>query len=93
MLVAGFSMASMFAYVSGSSFVMQDQFGLNEQEFGLVFGAGSVWLIGGTQLSARLLRRWGLRQILFGSLAAAAASSVARSSPGRRSPKRSNGAP
>lgn len=76
-LVAGFSMASMFAYVSGSSFVMQDQFGLNEQEFGLVFGAGSLWLIGGTQLSARLLRRWGLRQILFGSLVAAFASSLA----------------
>jgi DHA1 family bicyclomycin/chloramphenicol resistance-like MFS transporter len=75
-LVAGFSMASMFAYVSGSSFVMQDQFGLNEQQFGLVFGAGAVWLIGGTQLSARLLRRFELRQILFGSLAAAAVSSA-----------------
>jgi DHA1 family bicyclomycin/chloramphenicol resistance-like MFS transporter len=75
-LVAGFSMASMFAYVSGSSFVMQDQFGLNEQQFGLVFGAGSIWLIAGTQLSARLLRRFELRQILFGSLAAAATSSA-----------------
>jgi DHA1 family bicyclomycin/chloramphenicol resistance-like MFS transporter len=75
-LVAGFSMASMFAYVSGSSFVVQDQFGLNEQQFGLVFGAGAVWLIGGTQLNARLLRRFELRQILFGSLAAAAVSSA-----------------
>jgi DHA1 family bicyclomycin/chloramphenicol resistance-like MFS transporter len=75
-LVAGFSMASMFAYVSGSSFVMQDQFGLSEQQFGLVFGAGSIWLIGGTQLSARLLRRFELRQILFGSLAAAVVSSA-----------------
>lgn len=74
-LVAGFSMASMFAYVSGSSFVMQDQFGLNEQEFGLVFGAGAVWLIAGTQLSAWLLRRYELRQILFGSLAGAVVSS------------------
>ena len=76
-LVSGFSMASMFAYVSGSSFVMQDQFGLNEQEFGLVFGAGSIWLIGGTQLSAVLLKRFGLRQILFGSLVASAVSSLA----------------
>jgi DHA1 family bicyclomycin/chloramphenicol resistance-like MFS transporter len=75
-LVAGFSMASMFAYVSGSSFVMQDQFGLDEQQFGLVFGAGAIWLIAGTQLSAWLLHRFELRQILFGSLAGAVASSA-----------------
>src|SRR3546814_7733449 len=54
--VAGFTMASLFAYVSGSSFVMQDEFGLSEQPFGFVFGAGAIFLIGGTQLSARLLR-------------------------------------
>ncbi|NLD77066.1 MAG: multidrug effflux MFS transporter [Acidimicrobiales bacterium] len=66
--VSGLSMAAMFAYVSGASFVMQDQFGLDEQQFGFVFGAGSVFLIGGTQLSGKLLNRWDMRQILFASL-------------------------
>nr|WP_255566774.1 multidrug effflux MFS transporter [Iamia sp. SCSIO 61187] len=71
-LVAGFSMAAMFSYVSGSSFVLQDEFGLSEQQFGVVFGLGAVFLIGGTQLSARLLRRWTSAQILLRALVGAA---------------------
>lgn len=77
MAVSGLSMAAMFAYISGSSFVMQDQYGLDEQQFGFVFGAGSVFLIGGTQLSGWLLHRWDMRKILFGSLVGATISTVA----------------
>ena len=40
-------MAALFAYVAGSSFVLQEQYGLDEQQFGLAFGAGAVGLIGG----------------------------------------------
>ena len=39
-LVAGLAMAGLFGYVAGSSFVFQEEFGLNEQQFGLLFGAG-----------------------------------------------------
>ena len=76
MLVSGLSMAAMFAYVAGASFVMQDQFGLNEQQFGFVFGAGSIFLIGGTQLSGVLLRRWDMRRILLVSLVGATATTA-----------------
>src|SRR4051794_5410713 len=38
-LVAGLTMAGLFSYVSGSAFVYQDEFGLDEQQFGLLFGA------------------------------------------------------
>lgn len=75
-LVTGLSMAALFAYVSGSSFVLQEQYGLSEQAFGIVFGLGSVGLIGGTQLSARLLHRWEPQQILLGALVAGTAASV-----------------
>ena len=68
-LVAGLAMAALFAYVSGSSFVFQEQYGLNEQEFGFVFGAGAVGLITATQLNVRLLRRWTPSQILITALA------------------------
>jgi len=71
-LVAGLAMAALFAYVSGSSFVFQEQYGLNEQEFGFVFGAGAVGLITATQLNVRLLRRWTPSQILVTSLAGGA---------------------
>jgi DHA1 family bicyclomycin/chloramphenicol resistance-like MFS transporter len=68
-LVAGLSMAALFAYVAGSSFVFQEQYGMNEQQFGVVFGAGAVGLIAATQLNVRLLRRWTPAQILISALA------------------------
>jgi DHA1 family bicyclomycin/chloramphenicol resistance-like MFS transporter len=64
-VVAGLSMGALFTYVSGSSFVYQRQFGLDEQQFGLLFGLGAVWLIGATQLNPVLLRRWSPGQILL----------------------------
>src|SRR4051812_36971441 len=73
-VVAGLTMAALFAYVSGSSFVYQRQFGLDAQQFGLVFGAGAFWLIAATQLTPVLLRRWSSAQLL---LAATAAGTVA----------------
>jgi len=73
-VVAGLTMAALFTYVSGSSFVYQREFGLDEQQFGLLFGAGAVWLIAATQLNPVLLRWWSPAQILVtGALAGAAA--------------------
>jgi MFS transporter, DHA1 family, multidrug resistance protein len=67
-VVAGLAMAAMFAYVSGSSFVFQQQYGLSEQQFGFTFGAGAVGLIAATQVNVRLLRRWTPAQILVTAL-------------------------
>ncbi|MFC7545642.1 multidrug effflux MFS transporter [Plantactinospora sp. GCM10030261] len=67
-LVAGLSMAALFAYVGGSSFVLQGQYGLDEQQFGLAFGAGAIGLIAATQGNVRLLRRYPPRQILVTAL-------------------------
>jgi DHA1 family bicyclomycin/chloramphenicol resistance-like MFS transporter len=73
-LVAGLTMAGLFAYVSGSSFVYQDEFGLDEQQFGLLFGAGAVFLIAATQLNPVLLRRFPTAWILVaGTIAGALA--------------------
>jgi DHA1 family bicyclomycin/chloramphenicol resistance-like MFS transporter len=75
-LVAGFAMASLLAYVSGSSFVFQEQFGLDQQQFGLAFGSGAIWLIVATQLNPVLLRRYEPRQILLAAVAAGAAAGL-----------------
>ena len=75
-LVAGFAMAALFAYVSGSSFVFQDRDGLSQQQFGLVFGAGAVGLIAATQLNVVLLRRFEPARILGGALAVGTAAAV-----------------
>ena len=71
-LVAGLAMAAMFAYLSGSSFVFQEQYHLSEQQFGFVFGAGAIGLITATQVNVRLLRRWSPSQILISALAGGA---------------------
>lgn len=67
-LVAGLAMAGLFGYVAGSSFVFQEEYGLNQQQFGLVFGAGAVWLIAATQLNAYLLRRFEPRVLLLAAV-------------------------
>ena len=76
-LVAGLTMAGLFSYVSGSAFVYQDEFGLDEQQFGLLFGAGAFWLIAATQLNPVLLRRWSPAQVLVaGTVTGAVAGAV-----------------
>jgi DHA1 family bicyclomycin/chloramphenicol resistance-like MFS transporter len=70
-LVAALGMSALFSYVSGSSFVLQDTFGLSQQEFGLVFAIGAVALIGASQVNVVLLNRFTAQQIVFGALVAA----------------------
>ncbi|HTJ36083.1 MAG TPA: multidrug effflux MFS transporter [Dactylosporangium sp.] len=69
-LVSGLAMAALIAYVSGSSFVFQDEFGMSQQQFAVVFAGGAVGLIGATQLNVRLLRRFTPQRILSGALLA-----------------------
>jgi DHA1 family bicyclomycin/chloramphenicol resistance-like MFS transporter len=72
-LVAGLAMSALLAYVAGSSFVFQEEFGLTQQQFGLVFGSGAIWLILATQLNPVVLRRYEPRQILLAAVSAATA--------------------
>jgi DHA1 family bicyclomycin/chloramphenicol resistance-like MFS transporter len=76
-LVAGLTMAGLFSYVSGSAFVYQGEFGLDEQQFGLLFGAGAAWLIAATQLNPLLLRRWSPQQLLVAGTVAGAVAGAA----------------
>lgn len=75
-VVAGLTMAGLFSYVSGSSFVYQGEFGLDEQQFGLLFGAGAFWLIGATQFNPVLLRRFEPQQILVAATIAGAVAAL-----------------
>lgn len=74
-LVGGFVMAGQFSYVSSSTFVFQDGFGLSPQQFGLVFGVGAVTVTIGTQVTGALLGRVGGRRLLTVILGAAVAAS------------------
>jgi DHA1 family bicyclomycin/chloramphenicol resistance-like MFS transporter len=75
-LVIGFAMAALLAYVSGSSFVFQEEYGMSEQQFAYVFAGGAVGLIVATQLNVRLLRRYTPQRILIAALLAGVLSGV-----------------
>ncbi len=77
MLTGGLTMAALFAYISGSSFVFQDVYGLSEQTYGIVFGVNSVGLVIATQLNARLVRYVKPQWVLAGALVVASTVSVA----------------
>ncbi|MBO0811628.1 MAG: multidrug effflux MFS transporter, partial [Microlunatus sp.] len=68
-VLIGASMGALISYVSGAPFVFQDGFGLDQQQFGLVFGAGGISLIISSQLNAYLLRSRAPERILAGALA------------------------
>lgn len=68
-LIAALGMSALFSYVSGSSFVLQDQYGLSQQQFGIVFAVGAVALIGASQLNVLLLERLSTERIVFHALA------------------------
>ena len=74
MVASGLAMAGLFGFVSGATFVFQQQFGLSQQQFGLLFAASAVWLILATQLNVTLMRRWEPHQVV---VAAAVPASVA----------------
>jgi DHA1 family bicyclomycin/chloramphenicol resistance-like MFS transporter len=75
-LVAGLAMSAVMAYVSGASFVFQEEYGLSEQLFGLVFGTAAIWLIAATQLNPVLLRRFEPSQLLLAAVVAGAAAGL-----------------
>jgi DHA1 family bicyclomycin/chloramphenicol resistance-like MFS transporter len=78
------SFSGLFAYISGSPFVMQGVYGLSPVGFGLFYGVTSLGFIGGTLSAAHLVMRIGFDRtigigatlLLVGGLATLAAVAV-----------------
>jgi DHA1 family bicyclomycin/chloramphenicol resistance-like MFS transporter len=58
-LVAGLLFATLFAYISGAPFILQDLYGLSPQQFGLAFSANAVGLVVMSQLNPTFVVRYG----------------------------------
>jgi DHA1 family bicyclomycin/chloramphenicol resistance-like MFS transporter len=56
-IIGGMVFSALFAYLSSSSFLLQDVFHLNAQQFGLVFAINSIGVVFGSQASSRIVRR------------------------------------
>lgn len=70
-LVAALGMCGLFAYIAAAPFVLQGRYGLDQQAFALVFGAGAIALIAATQCNVLLLRRFSPQTIVLWALMAA----------------------
>ena len=76
LLVSGCLGVVLFSYISMSSFVLREDYGIGPVGFSWVFGANAVGMVVGAQVSARLVGRHGPATMLragLGVLATAAA--------------------
>ncbi|MCC3772279.1 multidrug effflux MFS transporter, partial [Streptomyces sp. UNOC14_S4] len=76
-LAGGCAFAAMFTYISASSFVLQQVYGLSPQEFSLAFGANAFGIMLLGQGNALLLRRTSPQVLLRAGLILCAAGGAA----------------
>ena len=67
-LAGGLGMGGTFAYIAGSSFVLQDVYGLSALAYGLVFALCAFGMVIGAQVSGRLTGRLGAARLLTSGL-------------------------
>jgi DHA1 family bicyclomycin/chloramphenicol resistance-like MFS transporter len=76
-IIGGMTFSGLFAYLSSSSFLFQDVYGLDPQAYGLLFAANSIGVVIGVQVSSRLAKYFGPAWILAGSTAVLLGSAIA----------------
>ncbi|MBS4275418.1 multidrug effflux MFS transporter [Campylobacter vulpis] len=65
---ASLVLAAMFAYITGSSFVFINFFGLDERDFGLLFGINALGFIIFANINAKMVQKIPSEKILFYAL-------------------------
>jgi DHA1 family bicyclomycin/chloramphenicol resistance-like MFS transporter len=63
-LIVAFGIASFFAYLANSAYVLIEHFGLTPREYSVAFSINAASFIGASQLTGRLAARFGLRRVL-----------------------------
>ncbi|RPF51031.1 multidrug effflux MFS transporter [Aquisalibacillus elongatus] len=67
-LVQGFAAAAMFAYISGSSFILQDIFSLSPQAYAMVFGLNALGFISMSQVVGRFSGQFSEENLLIAGM-------------------------
>jgi MFS transporter, DHA1 family, multidrug resistance protein len=75
-LTVAFAYASLFGYISGSSFTLQEHYGLSATQFSAVFALNAAGMIALGLLNARLVRRFPVRRLLVLGLAGSSAAAA-----------------
>ena len=75
-LAGALGFGALFAYVAGSSFVLQGIYGVSPQLYSVLFAMNGVGLIAASQVNARLVGRFGPERLLRAGLLGIAAASA-----------------
>ncbi len=77
LVVASTGSITLFSYIAGSAFVLQDGFGLTPQQFALVFGATGLGMIVLSQINPTVARVFGMYRVLTFSVVCTLLASIA----------------
>ncbi|MDX8538253.1 Bcr/CflA family efflux MFS transporter [Mesorhizobium sp. M4B.F.Ca.ET.089.01.1.1] len=75
--IAGFGIASFFVYLSSSSFILIDHYGLSPSVYSVFFSINAVAFIGMSQLTGMLADRFGLKRVVWVAVTGYATTMVA----------------
>ncbi|EIJ42893.1 drug resistance transporter, Bcr/CflA subfamily [Beggiatoa alba B18LD] len=64
-LCCSFAYGGLFAFISGSSFVLIDFLGVEKQHFGYFFGVIIIGYMAGTLIAGRFSLRWGINRLVL----------------------------
>jgi DHA1 family bicyclomycin/chloramphenicol resistance-like MFS transporter len=76
-LAGALTFGALFAYISGSAFVLQRIYGLSPQVYSLAFAMNGLGLVAASQVNARIVERVGPTRLLRRALGCVAASTAA----------------
>jgi DHA1 family bicyclomycin/chloramphenicol resistance-like MFS transporter len=62
--IGGFSQASFFAYLAGSSVIFIEHFGLSPSRYSLIFASNAIAFIGSAQFNSFFMRRFGAERVV-----------------------------
>ena len=68
--IGGFSQASFFAYLAGSSVIFIEHFGLSPSAYSMVFASNAIAFIGSAQFNSIFMRRFGAERVVRTAISA-----------------------
>ena len=77
LVIGGMTFSGLFSYLSASSFLFQQSFGFDAQQYGLLFAVNSLGLVAGVQVASRLAARFGPQWVLAWSTSTLVVAGVA----------------
>ena len=77
LIIGGMTFSGLFSYLSSSSFLFQETYGFDAQQYGLLFAANSLGVVVGVQFASRLAARFGPQWVLAVSTSVLVVASVA----------------